>query len=131
VSARLILSVGIVLSAAACGGQVPAGSKSGSGSEAAGLHGIVTISPGMPTCKPGEPCGRPARNVTLAFVQDGKTVATTKTDEQGLYRVALPAGQYEVSLRNGAPSKVAQAKTVSVSSGASGKHDFSFDIGIR
>ena len=110
---------------------MPAGSKSGSGSDAAELYGTVTISPGMPTCKPGEPCGRPARNVTLAFVRDGETVATAKTDEQGRYRVALPAGQYEVSLRNGGPGKVAQAKTVSISSGASEKHDFSFDIGIR
>jgi hypothetical protein len=130
-SARLLLSVGIAFSAAACGGTVPAGSKSGSGSDAAGLYGTVTISPGMPTCKPGEPCGRPAKNVTLAFVQDGEAVATAKTDEQGRYRVTLPPGSYEVSLRNGGPGKVVQAKTVSVSSGASTKHDLSFDIGIR
>ncbi len=110
---------------------MPAGSKSGSGSDAGGLYGTVTISPGMPTCKPGEPCGRPARNVTLAFVQDGETVATTKTDEQGRYRVTLPAGQYEVSLRNGGPGKTVQAKTVSVASGDNAMHDFSFDIGIR
>jgi hypothetical protein len=112
---------------------VPAGSKSGSGSDAAGLHGTVTISPGMPTCKPGEPCGRPAKNVTLAFVQTqtGKRVETTKTDEQGRYEVTLPAGRYEVSLVNGAPSKTGEAKTVSVSSGDDAEHDFSFDIGIR
>ena len=110
---------------------MPAGSKSGSGSDSAGLHGTVTISPGMPTCKPGEPCGRPAKHVTLAFAQDGKTVETTKTDEQGAYRVTLPAGQYEVSLVNGAPSKTGQAKTVSVSSGDDTKHDLTFDIGIR
>ena len=85
----------------------------------------------MPTCKPGEPCGRPAHNVTLAFMQDGKPVATTKTDEEGHYRVKLPAGSYEVSLRNGGPGKVAQAKTVKVTNGASTEHDLSFDIGIR
>ena len=110
---------------------MPAGSKSGSGSDAAGLYGTTTISPGMPTCKPGEPCGRPAKNVMLAFVQDGETVGTAKTDEQGHYRVTLPPGSYEVSLRNGGPGKVVQAKTVSVASGASTKHDLSFDIGIR
>ena len=111
---------------------MPAGSK-GSGSDAAELHGTVTISPGMPTCKPGEPCGRPAKNVTLAFVEksSGKAAETTKTDEQGRYEVTLPAGEYEVSLVNGAPSKTGQAKTVSVSSGDDAEHDFSFDIGIR
>ena len=100
-------------------------------SAGAGLYGTVTISPGMPTCKPGEPCGRPAKNVTLAFVQSGVASVTTKTDEEGRYRVALPAGDYQVSLRNGAPGKTVQAQTATVPSGDYAKHDFTFDIGIR
>jgi hypothetical protein len=131
VTVRLLLSLTIAFSAAACGGQMPAGSKSSSGSDAAGLYGTVTISPGMPTCKQGESCGRPAKHVTLEFMQTGETVATSKTDEEGRYRVALPAGSYEVSLRNGGPGKVVQAKTVSVPSGSSTKHDLTFDTGIR
>jgi hypothetical protein len=85
----------------------------------------------MPTCKPGEPCGRPAREVTLAFQRGGKTIATAATDEHGRYRVKLSPGRYEVMLRDGSPSKVGQPKTVAVPSEGYAKHDLSFDIGIR
>ena len=98
-TARLFLALAIAFSAAACGANtaVNASSISTGGSTKAGLFGIVTVSPGTPTCKPGTSCGRPAAGVTLAFVHrsDGKLAARAKTDIRGRYRVTLATGRYD------------------------------------
>jgi hypothetical protein len=61
-----------------------------------GLYGQVRVDPGMPVCRLGEPCWKPAPGAVLSFNRDGHRVARTTADSHGFYRVALRAGTYRV-----------------------------------
>jgi len=62
-----------------------------------GLEGVITTSPthGGPI-KEGEPESKPLPNMAFVVKEGDRTVATFETDEQGHFRVALPAGHYNV-----------------------------------
>ncbi len=128
-SARLLLPLGVLLAAAACGGQVPSGS--GSKTSASGLYGKVLISPAEPVCRQGEVCGRPAAGYTLVFSSGGEIAARTKTDEKGRYRIALDPGRYAIGLPTARAVKGFTPPTATVPRGSYAKLDFSLDIGIR
>jgi hypothetical protein len=85
---RLLVLAAIPL-LSSCGGTQPASGGSG-------LQGTVSRAPITPTCSKNEPCSAPARGTKLTFSKDGKVVARVVTDDDGSYRVSLPAGRYFV-----------------------------------
>jgi len=127
VSARIVLGLTVVAIAAACGAQSPA--RAGGG----GLYGTVRIKPGLPVCRAGTSCARPARGFRLAFFRNGRRVATATTDSRGHYRVSLDRGRYAVQAGRRAISRKAglQPTRIAVPSGRFAKRDFTYDIGIR
>jgi hypothetical protein len=127
VSVRIVLGLAVVAIAAACGAQTPA--RAGGG----GLYGTVRIAPGVPTCRAGSSCTRPARGFRLAFFRNGRQVATATTDARGRYRVSLDGGRYAVHAGRRAISRKAglHPTRVAVPSGRFAKRDFAYDIGIR
>jgi hypothetical protein len=129
--ARLLLALAIALSASACGGaQTTQHAASTGGSDRAGLFGIVTVSPGTPTCKPGTSCGRPAAGVALSFIRGGLTVRT-RTDKHGRYRITLPPGNFDVMVLVGRKGTPLKPSSTTVPSGSYAKRNFTYDSGIR
>jgi hypothetical protein len=120
IAAALVLALCVALALVLAG----VGS-SGSGS---GLRGRVLISPGTPVCKTGTTCSRPAVHTLLRFWRGGKTVAHTRTDAAGRFRVTLAAHTYRVTAEIPGTLKPAQ---VSVSTGRYRLVTFRIDIGIR
>jgi hypothetical protein len=126
VSARTLLTVAAFSFAMACSAQ------SAGAARATGLHGRVVIEPGMPVCRVGDPCTRPAKDLELAFLRKGRVVGTTTTDEQGRYRIALPAGRYAVRPRvQHGLRKALEPGGATVPRGRYARRDFTLDIGIR
>jgi hypothetical protein len=127
VSVRILLGLAVVAIAAACGAQTPAHAGGG------GLYGTVRIAPGIPTCRAGTSCTRPARGFRLSFFRNGRQVATATTDARGRYRVSLDSGRYAVHAGRRAISRKAGLHPirVAVPSGRFAKCDFAYDVGIR
>lgn len=126
-SARTLLTIAAFSFAAACSAPQGFGAA-----RATGLHGRVLIDPAMPVCRVGEPCSRPAKDLELAFLRNGRVVATTSTDDQGRYRIALPAGRYAVRphVQHGLRTALEPAGA-RVPHGRYARRDFTLDIGIR
>src|SRR5439155_11953053 len=60
------------------------------------LAGVVTRGPIVPVCAVEQPCDEPAKDVTLLFSRNDRVIGRVVTDEQGRYRLRLPAGLYSV-----------------------------------
>lgn len=124
-SARILLTIA-ALSLAAVSAQ------SSGAARTSGLYGKVLIDPAMPVCKVGTPCSRPAKDLKLAFVRNGRVVGTTMTDDRGRYRLALPAGRYAVRPRvQPAFRQGFKPNRATVPRGRFARRDFTLDIGIR
>jgi hypothetical protein len=88
--------------------------------------------PIVPVCAIEQPCDAPARNVTLVFTRSGHVMGRAVTNEDGLYRVRLPAGSYAV--RRAAVAGIdrrLEPNDVRVRSGRTTRVDFYIDTGIR
>src|SRR5690242_4026302 len=122
-----LLAVALAVTTAAPGGTA-AGAPVRSG-----LTGIVTRGPITPVCRVNVPCDAPAAGFALVFARAGVVhPVQTKTDAQGRYRVALPAGIYTVSgaVPAGVGRGISPAR-VHVRAGHVDRIDFSVDTGIR
>ena len=95
-----------------------------------GLHGIVRRGPITPVCRVGVSCDAPAAKVMLTFARAG-VVETTRTDEHGKYRIALPPGIYAVRTSSKPFGQIPRPAKVHVRTGHSDKLDFAIDTGIR
>src|SRR5579859_1086323 len=107
-----------------------------SGATGTGLYGTVRKGPVKPVCQIGVPCDAPAQ-VTLIFSSMASSPTSTqqlrvKTDKQGRYRIALPAGYYQVrsTVKIGL-TKLPKPHAVHVRAGNWDKISFFFDTGIR
>lgn len=120
-SVRILPTIAAVASLAACSAQ----SSGGAGS--AGLYGLVLVEPATPTCHVGMPCTKPARGVKLAFLRNGRRVASTITGARGHYRIKLRHGRYAVRVG----PRAARPATVTVPSGRFARRNFVYDAGIR
>jgi hypothetical protein len=107
-------------------------SSAGAATKPSGLRGLVTRGPLVPVCAVGQPCEGPAKNVTLAFVRNGRVARRTTTSELGRYRVQLAPGLYAVRLQvRQRIGRGLQPTRVRVVSGRFRRVDFSIDTGIR
>ncbi len=123
-------------SAAAAPVLLPAAATGGS--TGSGLYGTVTTGPITPVCRQGVPCDAPAQ-VTLVFSRlrttagGGESVwKRVRSDKNGRYRIALPAGFYAVrsAVRIGM-TRLPKPHAVHVRAGYWDKIDLFFDTGIR
>jgi hypothetical protein len=66
-----------------------------------GLEGSILVSPvqGGPT-RQGIPDSKPLPDTTFVVKQGDRAVASFETDEQGRFRVNLPAGHYTISKKD-------------------------------
>jgi hypothetical protein len=109
-----------------------AASSAGAATTSSGLRGLVTRGPIVPVCAVEQPCDGPAKNVTLAFVRNGRVVRRTTTNQLGRYRVALAPGLYAVRLQvNQRIGRGLQPTRARVVAGRFRRVDFSIDTGIR
>jgi hypothetical protein len=96
------------------------------------LSGVVRRGPITPVCVVEQPCDEPAKGVTLLFSRNDRVVGRAVTDEQGRYRLRLPAGLY--SVRRPAAASIdrkLEPNHVRVYGGRLARVDFSIDTGIR
>ena len=74
-------------------GQTPSAGESG-------IEGVITISPANPgPTRIGAAASMPLATSTFAVEKNDNEVTSFTTDEQGRFRVALPAGHYKISLK--------------------------------
>ena len=97
-----------------------------------GLRGRVLIQPGYPVCKVNRPCVRPAPHLSLVFSRAGRTVARTRTQADGSYRIRLRPGPYAVSSPAGKVGRAGlQPRRVTVPVGRYKRVVFKLDIGLQ
>jgi hypothetical protein len=107
-------------------------SSAGAATTSSGLRGAVTRGPIVPACAAEQPCDGPAKNVTLAFVRNGRLVRRVTTNEQGRYRVALAPGLYAVRLTVRQQfARGLEPTRARVVASRFRRVDFSIDTGIR
>jgi len=96
------------------------------------LHGVVKRGPITPVCVAEQPCDEPAKGVTLVFSRNDHAVGRVVTDDQGGYRLRLPAGLYAVRrLAAASIDRKLEPNHVRVYAGRATRVDFSIDTGIR
>jgi hypothetical protein len=96
------------------------------------LAGVVKRGPIAPVCVVEQPCDEPAKGVTLLFSRNDRVVGRVITDDQGRYRLQLPAGLY--SVRRPAAASIdrkLEPNHVRVYARRAAHVDFSIDTGIR
>ena len=111
---------------------IVAGAGAQSTTVSSGLRGVVVRGPIAPVCVAEDPCTAPAKNVTLLFSRNGRTVGRTVTDDAGRYRVRLSAGVYAVR-RPGSMGigRGIEPNRARVYADRFSRVDFSIDTGIR
>jgi hypothetical protein len=122
----------LALPFALAAGLVPALAAAGPAHERAlrsGLFGQATKGPLTPVCREGVPCDGPAGHAKLVFLRGDRTVARTRTDAGGAYRIALRPGRYSIKSRIGFGS--VKPSMVTVPHGRFARVDLSLDTGIR
>jgi hypothetical protein len=74
-------------------GQTPTDAESG-------IEGVITVSPPQPgPARVGVPGSQPLPNAAFFVENEKGEVASFITDDQGRFRVSLPPGHYEISLK--------------------------------
>jgi hypothetical protein len=66
-----------------------------------GLEGVILVGPvhGGPT-KQGVPDSRPLPNTEFVVMKENSTVASFRTNDEGRFRISLPAGRYTISRKD-------------------------------
>jgi len=100
---------------------------------ATGIEGVITISPiqGGPT-RQGVPDSKPLPATEFVVQNEKGLVTTFTTDDQGTFRVSLPAGHYTVS-RKGEKTRIGRYGPfeVDVAAGKMTRVRWNCDTGIR
>jgi hypothetical protein len=96
-----------------------------------GLYGSVREGPIQPVCRTNARCDRPAADLRLRFVRNGMTVAATRTDGRGRYRVALRPGRYAVRAAANGLGSIVEPSHVTVRAARYVRVDLYRDTGIR
>ena len=101
-----------------------------------GLHGRTVMGPMCPgPARPGHPCPDKPFRVGIDILDvAGRTVATARSDEQGMFDVTLPAGVYGLVAGSGTPVSLSlhsQPLVVTVHPGEITEVELHFDNGMR
>jgi Carboxypeptidase regulatory-like domain len=100
-----------------------------------GIAGTTVVDGGCPVVRLDSPCpDRPLRAVLVVVnAVTGAQVASTTSDQDGRFRLALPPGRYVIRPEsfNGAPLPRAAPVTVDVPAGRFASVTIRFDSGIR
>ncbi len=97
------------------------------------VEGVILVSPihGGPS-KQGAPDSAPLANIEFVVVKENSTVASFKTDDQGRFRVSLPAGHYTISRKEGKAAIGSYGPfEVDVAAGRVKKVQWTCDSGLR
>src|SRR5207244_12714518 len=91
---KLLIAFGVIaMAVCASAEQTPSGGESG-------IEGVITISPANPgPIRADAPGSVPLANATFAVEKNNGEVTSFTTDDQGRFRVSLPPGHYELTLR--------------------------------
>jgi hypothetical protein len=96
------------------------------------LQGEVRRGPITPVCTVELPCDGPAKNTTLLFSRNDHVVGRVVTDDEGRYRLRLPAGMYTVSRPAAVPiDRKLTPHEIRIRAGRVTTVDFFIDTGIR
>ncbi len=98
-----------------------------------GIEGEIVVSPARPgPSRQGISDSAPLANTEFVVEKENATVASFKTDDQGRFRILLPAGHYTISKKDG---KAAVGRygpfEVDVSAGEVKKVQWTCDSGMR
>ncbi|HSM18147.1 MAG TPA: hypothetical protein VK845_14275 [Gemmatimonadales bacterium] len=100
--------------------------------EGSGIDGTVRLGPIQPVCTVGAPCDAPF--AALFHVRSGgREVAQFRSDADGRFTIALPAGDYIIVPDASAPllAPTSQTRAVRVEPGTIAQVTLDFDTGIR
>lgn len=120
------IAIPIVVIVAACGNATPAADG--------GVEGRVTVGPTCPVVREGTECpDQPFQAVLKVTDPEGREVAKGKSDAAGLFRIALPPGDYVLvpESPSGTVPPFAAPIEFQVDAGAWTRLEVSFDSGIR
>jgi hypothetical protein len=98
-----------------------------------GLEGVILVGPiqGGPT-RQGVPNSRPLANTEFLVVKENNPVAFFKTDDEGRFRISLPAGHYTISRKDWKASIGSYGPfEVEVAAGQIKRVQWNCDTGIR
>ena len=98
-----------------------------------GVEGVIVVSPihGGPS-KRGDPDSAPLANTEFLVVKENSAVASFKTDDQGRFRISLPAGHYTISRKEGKAAIGGYGPfEVEVTAGQMKRVQWSCDSGMR
>lgn len=110
-STLYVLGCAAAVMLSGCGG--PGGDA---GSVTGSVDGVVLMSPMCPVERPGAECRpAPVAGAEVQLLRGGEVMATARTDTQGRFHLAAPAGEFNVHATNpgGYPSEVSQPLEVS------------------
>jgi hypothetical protein len=122
---RLIALIVLIVLATAC-------APSQSSTIDSGVEGQITIGPMCPVIQIDQPCPDQPYQATLTVLnQAGKKIAQIQSDVNGLYRIALPPGNYNMQPEPGDGMTHAQDLPFTVLKDQFTKLDIVYDSGIR
>jgi Carboxypeptidase regulatory-like domain len=98
---------------------------------AGGLYGTVREGPTQPVCRTNARCDRPAAKLRLRFVRNGMTVAATRTDDRGRYRISLRPGRYAVRAATNGVGSIVEPSQVTVPAARYARVNLYRDTGMR
>jgi hypothetical protein len=94
--------------------------------------GVVDAGPTCPVQRAGQSCPpRPLSAKVSARDDAGRTVAATRTDAVGGYRLTMAPGAYTLVVDSGSPFPVCKPVDVSITPGGRTRADVHCDTGIR
>jgi hypothetical protein len=121
----------LLLTAAACGDEATGGTGETVVTNS-GVEGEVRISPINPVEQPGVQNYAPySATLRIKRASDGKLIAETTSDENGLFRVALLPDAYILEPVNGDPVPTAPSQQFIVLAGQFTTLRVDYDSGIR
>jgi hypothetical protein len=99
---------------------------------AQGIDGLVLLGPLCPVVSESDPCPDQPYAATITVLdEDGATVTTVRSGQDGRFRVGLEPGDYRLVPESGDPLPRAGEQEVSVPAGMWVEVTVGYDTGIR
>src|SRR5437870_7535415 len=93
---RGVVAILLGITLTACAGN------GGSSSSSSGVRGTVLAGPQCPVERAGSPCpDAPVPEAEVRAIRNGDVAGTDRTDADGRFEIALPPGDYEMTVHLG------------------------------